>query len=48
MSVTDGSGQTPCSLEHYLVLVNIFQIMLDQLVLNHSSPEEKDVPMANF
>jgi len=22
MSVTDGIGQTPCSLEHYLVLFN--------------------------
>jgi len=24
MSVTDGIGQTPCSLEHYLVFIGFF------------------------
>jgi len=28
MSVTDGIGQTPCSLEHYLVVQTILQTLL--------------------
>jgi len=28
MSVTDSIGQTPCSLEHYLVIIILFTALL--------------------